>query len=353
MILWLTLTKGPSWQPLPTPPHKDDFARIYTADGALFVASDTDSGQDSGLWRSSDGGQTWESIGGFLDLGGVRASVRDFAHTPTAIYAATRGAGLWRSPLTGIAWERVAPTTLPDRLHRVAVAGDGRQLLVAGIEGGVFLSVDGGDTWRQLDGQATCAGQPKNNLPGPLREAVVLVNGDELLVGSGGYPPINSGLYASQDGGVCWQKVHGGEKTGNAQLGKEYLALTAPPNSNDTLVLYYDHDAGGANPPNHLRTLRGQEPLWQSTQAPTGRILATPTLPVRWYVVSDDGSVTSGTFPLSTAAAAGFPRLWPCVLLLCSAIDQTFDPNSNTLLLLTGENIYRQAIVPTFRILWP
>ena len=354
LLFWLTLTSGPGWQPLPTPSLQEDgFARIFTADGVLFVASDTESGQYSGLWRSLDRGQTWESIGGFLDLGDERASVRDFAHTPTAIYAATNGAGLWRSPLTGTAWERVDPTALPEkRLHRVAIAADGRQLLVAGIVGGVFLS-DGGDAWRQLDGQATCAGQPQNSLPGPLREAVVLVNGGELLVGSGGDPPGNSGLYASRDGGNCWQKLHGQEKTGSAQSGNQYLALAPLPNSDEILVLYRDHDAGQANPWNWLRTLRGQEPFWQSKQATTERILVSPTSPIRWYIATDDGSVASGAFPLSSADETDLPRLWPCVFLLCSVVDQTFDVDGETLLLLTNEHIYRQAIVPTFRIFWP
>lgn len=349
--LLLVFTRGPGWERLTSPPNRDRMERLFAANGLLFAASVTETGADSGLWRSTDGGQTWQSIGGFLHLGDIRASVRDFASTETAIYAATRGAGLWRFSADENEWVRVGEDQLPVNLHRMAVGADGERLIVTGIDGGVYLSIDSGDIWRQMDGQRNCA-DPDGNLPAPIVSGVALVQEGRLLVGSGGDPPLNSGLYASRDGGECWQRVHGAETSGSVRLGNEYLALAALPDG-EILVLYRDRDAEQGDPSVHLWALDAAEPIWPSKNGALLRLVVVPSNPPRWYAATLDGTIVSDTVPPSPTGERHFPGPRSCVILLCQAVDFALAADGETPLLLTWRRFYGWGIVPGYRLLWP
>lgn len=349
--LLLVFTRGPGWERLTSPPNRDPMERLFAANGLLFAASVTETGADSGLWRSADGGKTWQSIGGFLHLGDVRASVRDFAATETVIYAATRGAGLWRAPANENEWARVGEDQLPVNLHRMAAGANGERLIVTGIDGGVYLSTDGGDIWRQVDGQRNCA-DPDGNLPAPIVSGVALVQEGRLLVGSGGDPPLNSGLYASRDGGECWQRVHGAEISGSVRLGHEYLALAALPDG-EILVLYRDRDAEQGDPSVHLWALDAAEPIWPSKNGALLRLVVVSSDPPRWYAATLDGAIVSDTVPPSPTGERHFPGPRSCVILLCQAVDFALAADGETPLLLTWRRFYGWDVVPGYRLLWP
>ncbi len=352
-VFLLVFTQWSGWEQLPPLPNRDPLGRLYTVDNLIFIASVTETGADSGLWRSENGGDSWQSVGGFLDLDDQRATVRDFAATSTAIYAATRGRGLWRSDRKGQDWSQVGTDQLPIQLHRISVSGDGRLLLVSAIVEGVYLSIDAGERWERVDGRQSCPSDKSRNLPTPITEATVLVNGDVFLAGAGGSTRVHSGLYESTDGGRCWDMVHGQAKRGPAPLGNEYRALAALPKAGDVLVLYKDHDAEQGDARTSLHTLRGSEPLWPSNISDMARLVVVSGDSDRWFVAAIDGVIVSDTLPQSSTGANRFPSLRSCLLVLCQPVDFALDADGHTPLLLTWHKLYRWGRVPGYRLLWP
>jgi len=115
---------------------------------------------DDGLYRTTDGGDSWMSIGA-----AVSDAVTPVAVDPTdpdIVYAGTEPSAVYRSTDGGATWtERPGLTDLdsaerwsfPPRPHThhvrwIAVAPDDPDRLYVAIEAGAFVrSPDGGDTW--------------------------------------------------------------------------------------------------------------------------------------------------------------------------------------------------------------
>ncbi|MBI3115205.1 MAG: hypothetical protein HYZ09_01780 [Candidatus Kerfeldbacteria bacterium] len=107
-------------------------------------------GARQGLWRSRDGGSTWESLRTTFDAFPKAAEhVRiTFAGPDRAtIYAAT-GNGLLRSRDNGDTWERI-PTLFqpPFRIGEVAVDPGNEAILSFAVSNKLHQSLDGGSSW--------------------------------------------------------------------------------------------------------------------------------------------------------------------------------------------------------------
>lgn len=117
-----------------------------------------------GIWRSADGGDTWESIGAglpFLRMGpaSVLNAVAYSATRSGTLYAGFISEGLWSSPDDGQSWSKLFPvgTAEPFNVSALAVGkGDrGKDLLILAsepmvrtmTESKVVCSRDGGITW--------------------------------------------------------------------------------------------------------------------------------------------------------------------------------------------------------------
>lgn len=153
--------------------HPDDEDTVYvTVVGSLYH-HDAERNAARGLWRTTDGGESWEKIlsagehGGFVDLA---LDPRD----PDLMYAASwqreriewrwlpRGdeSGLWRSTDGGESWQRLANGLPQTDVGRVGVsicrsAPDIVYTIFEGPEGGVFRSEDRGASWERRNRQQT------------------------------------------------------------------------------------------------------------------------------------------------------------------------------------------------------
>ena len=145
--------------------------------GAICLAVDPDDPDtlyvgtsDGGLFKSADGGESWEELSGIEHprVTAVAVSPIDgavYAGTePSALFASRDGGASWRE-LEGMRHLPSAPTwSFPPRpwtshVRAIASSHADPDLVVVGIElGGVVRSTDGGETWQdQRPGaQADC-----------------------------------------------------------------------------------------------------------------------------------------------------------------------------------------------------
>jgi len=126
--------------------------------GTLYLGEWTE-----GLFRSTDGGLTWQTIGETLPFKRERASVlnviRADERQPGVLYAGFIREGVWRSTDYGETWHKLFPSE--DRIFNatsIAVGGaDGRLIVVASeplywspCASAVMVSRDSGATWEDV-----------------------------------------------------------------------------------------------------------------------------------------------------------------------------------------------------------
>lgn len=179
--------------------------------------------QGNGIFRSSDGGQSWQPAG--LE-GQVVKSIAASPHRPGLLYAGVRPAALYVSHDFGANWAELEGfQEIPNRswwfspaeppwqayVQAITLSPEDPNLLLAGIEfGATIRSTDGGRTWSA-------------HLSGSLRDCHSLTfharDGNWVYEAGG----TGGGAAMSRDGGRTWQKVKAG-------LAKHYgVACAADP----------------------------------------------------------------------------------------------------------------------------
>jgi photosystem II stability/assembly factor-like uncharacterized protein len=147
--------------------------------------------EESGLFRSDDGGRTWAEVSSSLPAG-VGFTVAPHIVDRDTFLLGTRGgtaSGVFRSTDRGASWTRVFDQPISGS---PVVAGDGSITWLLDHGGGVIHSVDNGLTWARVDSGGAIA---------PLSNTLVLLPGGALLtIGNGA-------LIASDNGGVKWHTV--------------------------------------------------------------------------------------------------------------------------------------------------
>ncbi len=171
--------------------------------------------EERGIFRSKDGGKNWEKIlfvndrTGFNDIAMdptnpriLYAAAWMVERKPWAIISGSEEGGVWKSADGGDTWEKLAgglPTGLVGKIDlTVSPANPDRvwALVEAPEDGGVYLSEDGGKTWQ-------------------------LVNGDRKLLQRAWYYThiyadpkdantvyaLNTDFYKSTDGGVTFEQI--------------------------------------------------------------------------------------------------------------------------------------------------
>jgi photosystem II stability/assembly factor-like uncharacterized protein len=115
---------------------------------------------DDGLFKSSDGGRSWEQLSGVVHPRITSVAVSSVGGTlyagtePSSLFVSRDGGGSWRE-LEGLKNLPSAPTwSFPPRpwtshVRSIALSYKDPNLIVAGIElGGVVRSEDGGESWQ-------------------------------------------------------------------------------------------------------------------------------------------------------------------------------------------------------------
>ena len=145
--------------------HPDDPDTVFVAAlGHVWGSND-----ERGVYKSTDGGETWDKVLYVDDETGavdvrmdplnprvVYAGMWEVSRSPWGLESGGDGSGLFRSTDGGETWEELTEG-LPEGLKgKVSVSPSRAQrdlvyAMVEADEGGVFRSTDGGDTWRRVN----------------------------------------------------------------------------------------------------------------------------------------------------------------------------------------------------------
>ncbi len=230
-----------------------------TRPDSLYVAA-----ASNGVWHSTDAGETFTSVwpASFTHAMGALAITPDgtlFAGTgetnPGGGSITYGGDGIYRSTDDGATWQRVGLTNSgtigrimvdPDNPDRIWAAVSGN-LFVPGGERGVYVSEDGGTTWRQ-------SLAPPNDVTGATDIAIDPSDPDHVLAtmwdhirrpDARVYTGLGSGVWETRDGGDTWQRLgpSQGLPAADANIGRIGVAF-APSDGSRAYAVYANDETG-------------------------------------------------------------------------------------------------------------
>jgi photosystem II stability/assembly factor-like uncharacterized protein len=194
--------------------------------GALYAAGGSN-WYGPAVWRSDDMGETWSHSSEGLtygDDGPKITTVWNVTAGPDALYAGVEEAGLFRSHDGGATWEHVAgltehpsrPEWVPGNggliLHSIVPHPTDTDRVWVGISAvGAFETSDGGTSWATRNKGVRADFNPQNIYPDfgqCVHKLVMAADGGELL-----YQQNHCGVYRSADGGKQWQEITKGLPT--------------------------------------------------------------------------------------------------------------------------------------------
>lgn len=187
--LMTSTDSGATWEVVALSGELDFHAMSVGAEGSIYGFNGSG---EAGIYTSFDGGATWNrpDAAAIMETGGVYSLAADPVD-PQTVWAGTP-TGLFRSGDGGTTWEQVYEGTA---VTAVTVAPSGERVTAYGAEGvGLIASDDGGQTWNEtgwiLDNTEDAVGHL----------AVDPANPATLWAGT-----YNADLYRSTDGGTTWE----------------------------------------------------------------------------------------------------------------------------------------------------
>jgi photosystem II stability/assembly factor-like uncharacterized protein len=160
---------------------------VFTQDGEIFVSAYYS--QAKGVFKSKDNGLNWQHLlpSGYTYTDYLAMGI----NKNDVLFAGTGGGGLYRSTDKGETWESL--TEYPGSECWAIAFNDSNHIFAGdGDLGGVFKSVDNGDTWIQV----------LPNSVAPL--AIEINNVGSIFVGT------RDNFYKSTDYGISWNSYYAG-----------------------------------------------------------------------------------------------------------------------------------------------
>ncbi|MDB4874782.1 MAG: repeat-containing glycosyl hydrolase [Gemmatimonadetes bacterium] len=224
---------------------------IYAGGGEADFREDWTYGD--GMYRSTDAGQTWQSLG-LQDARHIARIVVDPRDPDRVIVAAMGHAsgpssmrGVYRSNDGGKSWQRVLFADDSTGAIDVALDPSNPRIMYAALwhlertpwgftagggRSGLWKSIDGGDTWKDISFNP---GIPKNPL-GRIGISVSPVN-PQRVYATIESPPEDStgGIFRSDDAGATWQRTSGDQRWMVRPF--YYSVVTADPANENTMYV--------------------------------------------------------------------------------------------------------------------
>lgn len=165
-----------------------------------------------GVLKSTDGGYTWQtSNDGFHQGFNLRRIIFD-PNNSNILYAATNdeNGGLYKSINQGVTWQRMSIPSIIKRVNNVFIDRNTQQLFIStgGFyqgkyeEGGAWRSNDLGETWQKIF-KAPLVLQVESS---PVDSNILLLNTGQQMNMNRQF--MNPGVYLSLDGGGSWKKIN-------------------------------------------------------------------------------------------------------------------------------------------------
>jgi photosystem II stability/assembly factor-like uncharacterized protein len=266
--VWKTMDGGNTWDPLfekqavssigAIAVSDSDPNVIYAGTGEACIRGNISHGD--GVYKSTDAGKTWANVGlrDTRHIGDVIIHPTD----PNTVYVAALGhaygpnteRGVFRTRDGGKTWEKVL--YLDDRTGAIEIVFDPKNphvlfaamwegwrtpwtLNSGGAKDGLYRSSDEGTTWKRIEGN----GMPE----GPLGRIAVSVSGADSNVVYALIEAKKGGLYRSEDGGEHWAYINADHRF--RQRAWYFTHVWADPKSVGTVYiantgLYHSSDGG-------------------------------------------------------------------------------------------------------------
>jgi len=316
--VWQTDDAGRTWQPIFDTQTTQSIGAIAVAPSnpnLLYVGSGEgllrpDLSIGNGIYRSTDGGRTWLHLGlsDAQQIAALAIDPRDDRHVFAAVlghpYGPSSERGIYRSQDGGASWQRVLYKDADTGGSAIEIDPQHPDIVFAalwqtrlgpwedknqfqGTGGGLFKSVDGGNTWKQV----------VNGLPSQLAQiniAIAPSRPQRLYATVGTSEPgeyssaAGLGVFRSDDAGESWTRITTDARPALRIGGGDLPVVRVDPTNPDkvysaSIVTMLSSDGGKS-----WRALRG---------APGGddyqNLWINPQDPQRIALVSDQGAVIS------------------------------------------------------------
>ncbi len=217
---------------------------VYVGTGSQDVRGNSSTGR--GAWKSTDAGRTWTFIGlretGAIGRITVHPTNADLVYMSALghPFGRNRERGIYRSRDGGTSWQQVlflndstgaSDLVMDPRNPRILYAAFWRgerkpwTMISGSNEGGIWKSTDAGDTWTKL------AGGLPHGLTGKIGLTVSPVNPDRVWAIIEAEPL--GGLYRSDDAGKTWARVN--DENRIRQRAWYYYRVVADPTDEHTV----------------------------------------------------------------------------------------------------------------------
>nr|WKN34244.1 glycosyl hydrolase [Tunicatimonas sp. TK19036] len=296
--VWRTMDGGSTWENISdgffggsigaVAVSESDPNVIYVGQGEQTVRGNVSSG--FGIWKSVDAGKNWQHIGleGTRHIGRIRVHPNNsdivYVAAMGDLYQSSDERGVYKSTDGGKTWERklfanadagAVDMILDPANPRIMYASTWNirrtpySLSSGGPGSALWKSTDEGETWKEISKNK---GMPEGTL-GIIGVAVSPVNSERV------YAMIEAeegGLFRSEDGGVTWKKVN--EDRNLRQRAWYYTRIYADPKEEDGVyvlnVSYHHSKDGGESFESNNAPHGDHHDLWIAPEDPSRMIMA-------------------------------------------------------------------------------